>query len=454
MNISRENKDALNATLLVSVEKEDYAEQVEKVLRDYRKKARIDGFRPGMVPIGLIRKMYRKPVLVEEINKIVSEALSRYLVEEKIQILGEPMPSEERDREQDWDNQENFEFAFDLGLAPEFEFEVSGKDKVPYYEISIDKKMTDSYREDLTRRFGKFDPEETVSEESMLRVTLEEADEEGKPAENGKQVENVSVSVKQIKDKDTANLLMGKVTGDQVPVTLRKAFPNETELSSMLNLPKKELGSLSPTFLLTVEEINRFQPAELNQELFDRVFGEGQVSSEKEFEEKMKEEIARSLERESDYRFQIDAREKLIDKAKMELPSAFLKRWLLAINEGKYSPEEIEHDFLHFEKDLKWQLIRNRMVKEQDIHVSDEEVLEVAMQYTRSQFQQYGLSYLPDEEIERYAKDMLNKEDDRKRFVERKLEEKVYAFLKETVKLDRKKVNSEEFNKLFEEHKH
>jgi len=453
MNITKENKDALNAILMVRVEKEDYEERVEKVLRDYRKKARLDGFRPGMVPMGLIRKMYRKPVLVDEINQIVSEAINNYLVEENIHILGEPLPSEDQQMQPDWDHQDQFEFSFDLGLAPEFELNISPKDKVPFYEIKIDKKMTDQYLEDITRRFGQFVPEESVSEDSMLKVSLQQADEQGSPEENGISASDVSVSVKMLKDKETASRLQGKKKGDTLLIDIHRAFENETDISSMLNIGKNDVKNLQPHFLLTVNEINKFEPAPVNQELFDKVYGENVVSSEEEFREKLEEEISKRLEQESKHRFQIDARDVMVEKAGIDLPSDFLKRWLLAINKDKFSPEEIDRDFGRFENDLKWQLIRNRIVKDQDIHVTDDEILEVAMQYTRSQFQQYGLGYLPDNEIEKYARDIMKKEDDRKKFMDRKLDDKVFAYLLETVKLDRKKVSSEEFNQLFEENK-
>lgn len=454
MNITRENTDNLNVTLIVKVEKGDYEEKVEKVLKDYRKKARIDGFRPGMVPPGLIRKLYRKPVMAEEINKVISEALYGYLSQEKLQVLGEPLPSESRQKPIDWENQEEFEFAFDLGLAPEFDLQVTGKDKVPFYDINIDKKMTDAYLEDIKRRYGSFEDEETANSESMLRVRLEQTDENSAPVPEGIQAEAVSVSLKTIKDEVVLKDFVGRKPGDSLLINIHRVFSSATELSAMLNIPKKKVAALAPHFLMTINEISRFTPAPVDPELFNSVYGEGQVSSEEEFMKRIEEDIRQNLNNESEQRFRIDAREKLIEKSGINLPADFLKRWLRKINEGKYSPEEIEHDFDHFEKDLKWQLISDRIVREHGIEVSSEEILDLAKQYTRSQFQRYGLGYLPDEEIEKYAGEMLKKEDDHKRLHNSKLEEKVFVFLRETVKLDRKKVNSEEFNALYEKHNH
>lgn len=453
MNITRENVDELNVVLKVKVELVDYEERVNTVLNDYRKKVKKDGFRPGKVPPGLIRKLYRKPVLIEEINKLVSESISRFLAEEKLRILGEPLPSESYDQSIDWDNQADFEFSFDLGLAPDFSVNLTDKDMIPYYLITPDKKMKDSYVENIIRRFGSFKNIERVEEGAYLKGKTEQLGEDLLPLETGISIEDLSIYLDLIKDEEIKSSFLGKTTGDQIIFNIRKAFPNEADVATMLNIKKEHVASIAPLFRYTVQTISRFENAPLNQELFDKIYGEGIVTSEEEFYKKIEEEMAANLLRESEYRFQVDTRNTLIQKYHFSLPTAFLKRWLYTINEGKYTAEQIDHDFEHFEKDLKWQLIRDKIVMENKIAVTDEEVFESAKLITISQFRQYGITSFPPDQVEGYARDLLKREEDKKRIIERKIEEKVFTFIKNTVHLDNKNITAEEFNILYKKEK-
>lgn len=449
MNITRENINDLNALLKVEIRKDDYAGEVEKVLRDYRKKANVKGFRPGMVPMGLVRKMYGKAVQLEEINKLVSDNIRKYLTDEKLEILGDPLPDLSQNEKINFDTQEDFEFRFELGLAPQFELNLSNKNKVTVYEITIDEKMKSDYISNYTRRFGQFRNEEETGDSDMLKGTIAELNEKGEILEGGKTADNAALTISVIKDEEIKKNFTGKKSGDSIDFDLRKALPNDYEIAGILRIQKEEAEGISGAFRYTIDQINRFIPAEINKELFDKIYGEGIVNTEEEFNAKIEEEIKRNLKNESDYKLGMDIKKLVMEKTDFALPEDFLKRWLLAVNE-KTTQEQIDKEFDSFAQDLKWQLIRNKIAKENDVKITEEELHQEAENITRYQFQQYGLFYATDEQIHNYAAEMLNREEDAKRIAERILEEKAVEKLKEVVKLEEKQVTAEEFNKLFE----
>ena len=450
MDITEEKVDNLNAILKIQIGKEDYESRVGDVLKDYKKKVRLDGFRPGKVPVGLIKKMYGKAVLIEEINKIVSESISKYLIDKDLKILGEPLPSDKEQKTIDWDNQTDFEFAFDLGLAPEFDMNLSKKDKIPFYEIKIDQKLRDTYIENYTRRYGTFTPVEMAGEKEMLKGSIRQIDAEGNIAENGIYAEDTSFSIEIIKDKKIKDKFVDARIKDVINFDIKKAFPNDQEIASILYINKDDVPALSPYFQFTINEISRFENAELNQEFFDKAFGKDKVKTVEEFEILVENEIKNNLTREEEFKFSLDVKEKTINKLEIELPVEFLKKWLVRINEGKVAKEEIDKDFEKFEKDLKWQLIKDKIIKENEIKVTEDEALDYAKKVTLMQFQQYGMTNIPDEQLENYAGGLLKKEEENKRIYEKKYEEKVIEFIKELVKIDHKEVTADEFNKLFD----
>ena len=345
MNIRKENIDELNAVLSINLTKEDYEGRVKTVLDDYRKKARIDGFRPGKVPAGMINKMYRKPVLLEEVNKLVSESISKYLIEEKLNILGEPLPHVEEKKTIDWDNDSEFEFKFDLGIAPDFELNISSKDKIPFYTIKVDNKLIDKYVDSYTQRFGALESIDAMTEKALLKADIKELDLEGTIVDKGIHVEEATLSVEMIKDDKLKKTVLSSKKGDLLNMDLKKAYPSDAELAGILKIDKSLVAQLPQNFQVTVKDINLFKNAEVNQELFDKVYGEGVIKDEKEFREKIAEEAKKGLIQDSNYRFRIDAKDALIKKFKSALPNDFLKRWLLLINEGKYDMEQIEKEF-------------------------------------------------------------------------------------------------------------
>jgi trigger factor len=433
----------------VKIEKADYGENVEKVLRDYRKKANIKGFRPGMVPIGLIRKMYGLAVKVEEINKAVSENIHKYITEEKLDILGDPLPKTDEQEEYNFETRDDFNFSFELGLAPAFELQIDNKTKVDFFEIIIDEKMKTDFVNNYTRRFGEFHKADITEDKDILKGKIEAIDPEGNPKAEGPSSETSTLAVDIIKDEDIKKEFIGRKENDSIDFDLKKAFPNDSEIAGLLGKKKEEVTGAEGNFRFTVKEISRFKPAELNQELYNKIYGEGVVNSGEEFMKKIEEEIASSLRRESDFKVMQDIKKLALDKTEFPLPEEFLKKWLLKVNENTTS-EQIDKEFDSFRKDLRWQLIRNKVAKENEMKITEEELLKEAENITRYQFRQYGLYYATDEQISNYAKETLKREEEAKRIADKILEDKVLSQLKGLVILEEKKVTAEEFNKLFE----
>jgi len=453
MNITKENISKVNALLKVNVTKDDYTEKVETQIKDYKKKACVDGFRPGKIPEGLVRKMYGKAILVEEVNKIMSESLTKYLIDEKLNILGEPLPNRENQKPIDFDNDTDFEFVFDIALAPEIDVKLSKKDKITFYDIKVDGKILDSQIDNYLRRFGEFKDVEEATDMEMLTGNFVQVDENNAVVDGGINTEHVKITIEYIKDKEVKDLFSAKKVGDKVIFDLRKAYPSDTEIASMLHIDKEKAKELTGNFEFTINQIQRFEKAEMNQDLFNKAFGDGVINSEKEFKEKLTAEIKENFVKESDYRFMFDAKENLVSKLNPELPAEFLKRWLLEINKGKFTSEQIEAEYPAFEEDLKWQLIKDQIIKTNEINVDEQEVLALAKEVTAAQFMQYGLNNLPDEHLENYAKEILKKDSERKKLFEKKLEDKVVAYIKDSVKLDVKEVSTEDFQKLWTEQK-
>lgn len=449
MNITRENTDDLNAVLKVQIDKADYDEKVEKVLKDYRKKANIKGFRPGMVPIGLVRKMYGRAVQIDEINKVVTENVQKYLTDEKLEILGDPLPRTDETDKIDFETQESFTFSFDLGLAPSVEIKLSKKNKVIYYEIEADEKMKSEYLENYTRRYGHFHTADVSEEKDMLKGRIEAIDEEGNPKADGLFADDTSLGIDVIKDKKIKKQFIGKAEGNTIDFDLRKALPNDYEIAGLLKKKKEEVSKIEGSFRFTIKEVSRFHAAELNQELFDRIYGVGIVTSEEEFKKKVVDEIATNLKQESDYKLSLDLKKLAVDKTDLKFPEDFLKRWLLKVNE-KTTAEQVEKEFDSFRQDLKWQLIRSSVAKKNEVKITEEELLKEAETITRIQFRQYGLFYASDEQVTNFARETLKREDEAKKIADKILDEKVIAIIKEIVKLENKTLTVDEFNKLFE----
>lgn len=450
MNIVRKDIDAVNALVTLQVSKADYEEKVEKTLRDYRKKASIPGFRPGMVPIGLVKKMYGKAVLAEEINKLVSENIYGYIKDNDINILGEPLPNETEQAPIDFDTLEDFEFKFDIGIAPDFELSLDKKDKVKHYEITLTDEMVDNQVKQYTGRFGQYLQVEEIEEKDVVKVDLVELTADKQPNENGIKGEAGVLCPAYIKDAKQKKLFIGKKIGDTIVFNPKKAFENVAEIASMLKITKEEAENVTADFQLTVTGVTRYQESEINQSLFDKVFGEGQIKSEEEFIAKIKESIQQNLQSDSDYKFALDARTTLIKKLdKVVFPDGFLKRWVLATNTD-ITPEKLEEDYSKMIEDLKWHLIKDKIAKANNIQVETEDVNAYARKIAKAQFAQYGMPNVPDDILDNYVKDMVKDEKSIKNVIEGVMNDKVVHVIKENVKLDTTKISIEDFNKLLE----
>ncbi len=451
MNISKENIDDLNAVIKLTVEKSDYESRVDDVLKDYRKKANMPGFRPGKVPAGLVKKMYGKHVLAEQVNKIVSEEISKYLYESKLNILGEPLPSETQETI-DFETQESFTFNFDVAMAPEFKAELSDKDKLPYYSIEVTDEMLDAQIKQATSRFATSEPQKQANEKSLVKGDIIQADKDGNATEEGISAEGAVVAVDNLKTKKATGMFTGCEVGDVLVFNPKTSLNTVDDVAFLLKITKEEAEAVKGDFQFTVKEITNYVEPEMNQELFDQILGKDIASSEEEFKAKIKEDLEKTLAFESEYKFSMDAREMLMGKIDISLPEAFLKRWILTINHDndQINAETIDNDMPRYVEDLKWQLIKNQIIKDNEIKIEENDVVEVAKKSAKMQFLQYGLSNIPDEHIENYAKDMLKQEEQLRNMSETAAQEKVLAHIKEAVKLEESALSREDFNKLFE----
>ena len=441
MNITRENIDELNAEVRIEIVKADYEEKVDKKLREYRRTASVKGFRPGHVPPALIRKMYGTSVLVDEINTLVSESLSDFILKENIDILGDPVPKNDG-HSFDPEKSDDFTFTFELGLAPVFEVNLAKKQKLTRYLIEPDAKMIADYVDNYARRNGEFITAELSEEKDILKGQIASAD--GTITN-----EDASLSVEIVKDEALKKEFIGKKEGDSITFDIRTAFPNDYEIAGLLKIQKDEAKDINGTFTITVREVSRFRPADNDQALWDKVYGEGTVSSAGEFEARVTDEIKGYFSRETDYKLKTDARDTLLKKTEFDLPDEFLKKWLVRVNE-KTTAEDIEKDYDHFRDDLRWQLIKNKIAKDNEVKITDDEILEEAKLFTMDQFTQYGLYYATDDQITSFARDMIKKEDEARRIAEKVLDTKVLDIVIDSMKVDDKKVSAGEFNKLFE----
>lgn len=451
MNVSLQNIDKVSALLTVKLEKADYQEKVDKSLKNFRQKAQVPGFRPGMVPMSLVKKMYGKAVIAEEVNKALSDAVYKYIQDNKINILGEPLPNEEKQKEIDFDTMEEFEFLFDIALAPEFTAEVSAKDKVDYYTIDVTEEMVDNQVKAYTQRSGKYEKVDVYADNDMLKGLLAELDEAGNTKEGGIQVEGAVMMPSYMKNDEQKAIFANAKVNDVLVFNPYTAWDgNVAELASLLKIEKDAAAEMKSNFSFQVEEITRFVAGELNQEIFDQVFGKDVVKTEEEFRAKVKEVVANQFVADSDYKFLIDARKMLTDKVgKLEFPDALLKRIMLLNNSDK-GEQFVEENYDKSIEELTWHLIKEQLVKTNDIKVEQEDITNMAKEATRAQFAQYGMMSIPDEILDNYAKEMLKKKESIEGLVNRVVETKLAAALKPQVKLNNKTVSAEEFNKMFE----
>ncbi|MBQ8989211.1 MAG: trigger factor [Prevotella sp.] len=452
MKITFDCPDKINGLLTMTIEPADYQEQVEKTLKNYRKKAQVPGFRPGMVPMGMIKKQYGTAVKVDEVNKVMGEKLYGYIRENNIQMLGEPLPNQEKQVPQDFEKDGELTFVFDIAVAPEFKAELTAKDKIDYYTIKVDDKLIDDQVQMYASQAGEFVKAEVFSGNDTITGDLRELDESGNTKEGGMTVEGAMVMPAYIKADDQKKLFDGAKPGDIITFNPKKAYPdNDAEVAALLKVKKEDVKDLASDFSYQITEIRHFEPAAVDQKLFDRVFGEGTVKDEKEFRQKIADSIAPQLQQNSDYKFLLDVRAHLEKKVgELKFPEALLKRVMLQNNQDK-GADYVEKNFEGSIKELKWHLIKEQIVAANNIKVEDDDLKAVAKEAIRAQFAQYGMSNVPEDVLENYATEQLKKRENVENFVDRAVDMKLTETLKNVVKLNQKEVSLADFNKLMQE---
>ncbi len=449
MNVTLEKNGNVNGIITISFKEEDYQNDVKKELARIGREHPLKGFRPGHVPASLLKKHYGNEVLVNVIDRKVSKALNDYIQENKLDVLGEPMLS--KDTKINFNTDKDFDFKFDLGFAPEFDIKLDKRVKVPYYNIEVNQEMIDKQNDSLKKRFGKQVPGEVASEDSLLRGSMVELNEDGTEKAEGIKVEKTIISPQYLKDDDEKAKFVGHKVDDEIVFNPYKAAAgNLTELAAMLNIDKKD-AEVKSDFKFVPNEILVNQEAEVNQELFDNVLGKDVAKDENEYFEKLKEMISNQLKNDSNYRFTIDAEEVLKKKVgDLELPDEFLKRFMAARAGKEADEKKIEEDYPKTKAQIMWQLIKEKVARNLNVKLEKEDVMRLARFFAAQQFAQYGMTNIPDDVIEKYAGELLEKQEYANEIQNRAFEDKLFAAIKEAVGLNEKNVTVEEFNKLFE----
>ena len=453
MNIQFEAPDKINGLMTITLESADYQSEVDKTLKDYRKRANIPGFRPGQTPMGMIKRQFGASVKVDVVNKMLGEKLYEYVRDNNIHMLGEPLPSEKQEP-LNIESDDTLTFKFDIAVAPEFKAELTEEDKIPFYNITVDEKLIDQQVEMYQSRSGHYDKVEAYDAEQrdMLKGDLRELDADGNVKEGGIEVADAVLMPQYIKVDDQKKLFDGCKLGDIITWNPRKAYPEgDVEVSSLLKIEKDDVKNHEGDFTYQITEISRFVKAEVNQALFDQTFGEGAVKSEKEFRQRIAEMISQQFSADADYKFLLDVRAYMEKKVgKLEFPEALLKRVMLNNNKDK-GADFVEKNFEASIKELGWHLIKEQLVAAQGLKVEDEDVKQVAKESARSQFAQYGMSNVPDEYLDNYAQEMMKKRENVEGLVDRAVDLKLTAALKGLVKLDKKSISLEDFQKMLQQ---
>ena len=451
MEITLQNVSEVKGMLTVKLVKADYEPKVEKALKTFRQKANIPGFRPGMVPMGLIKKQYGSAVKAEEINKMLQEAVYSYLKENKVDMLGEPLPNEDQQKTLDFDTMEELEFLYDIALAPKFDAALTSADTLPYYTIEISDEMVSNQVNMYTQRNGRYEKVEEYADNDMVKGLMCQLDENGNTVEGGIQAEDAVVLPKYMKNAAQTALFEGTKVGDVITINPREAYDgNEAELASLLKISKEEATNVNGNFSYQISEITRYVPGDLTQEIFDQVYGEGAVNSEEEFRARVKEDLTKQFVPESDYKFLIDVREYVMNRiGELKFADDVLKR-IMHINNPDKDDAYVDEHYANTIKELSWHLVKEQLVEKAGIKLEENDLLNQAKENVRAQFAQYGMTNVPEDMLTNYATEMLKKKESIEGLVNRAIETRLAAALKQEVTLDSKSVSLEEFNKMFE----
>ena len=446
MNITQEKLNDLNAVIKISIAPEDYTEKVEKTIKDQAKKATLPGFRKGMVPVAHIKKMYGRSILVEEINKMLSDTLNNYLSENKVEILGQPLPKVDESKEFKWDFTDAFEFEYEIGLAPAVELSIGAADEFKAYQVKADDETLASRVKNIRKSYGKMTNPEVSADEDVLYADLAELSADGSVFEGGIN-HTGSIRLDQVTDENVKQSLIGLKKDDVVQLDLQQAFGNnENVIAKLLDITEDAAKELKSTFQVTVKNVNRLEEADLNQEFFDKIFGEGVVTDEAGFTAKITEEIEGMFKQDADRKLQNDIYTKLTEEIKMELPDEFLRKWLKATNE-KLTDEELAEGYDDFAKNLKWTLIENKIIKDNNIEIKYDEVFATAKERLDAQFRMYSPAPMPDDQLTQYTTTFLQERDNANRIFEEVKALKVFNHIKSVATISEEEIA---YNKFIE----
>ena len=437
MKVTKNAVDDLNMTVSIALEKEDWAELRKKKLNEYRRTADIRGFRRGMAPMSLIEKVHGGQALAEVVNKLVTDSLNNFIEENKLNLIGEPLPSEKQS-ENNWADPDTFTFDFDLAVAPEVNLTVTADDKIPFYTVTVTKEALKEYKHGLLKQYGQLESAEASKEDDFVIADFVSGEQK---------IEGAYVALRSMPE-DVKKEFVGLKKGDVKQVDIVRTFPNEADRAAMFHVKKEELETLPVEWTMTVGDIKTFVDAPLTQATFDQIFGEGACKDEAEFDAKVKERLQADYAQESDYRFMIDAKEYLIDKAAIQLPDAFMKRWIKTANGDKFTMEQIEAEYDLFAKDFRWNMIRTRIMKDQDLKVSKDDVMKQAKSMAAYQFAMYGMQNVPDEHLTKYAEQMLADHQQAERIIEKVEDDLVLTWVRNTATLENKKISLEKMREF------
>jgi len=447
MNISQEKIDNLNAVVKININPEDYQPRVDKAIKDQAKKAKIPGFRPGMVPASHIKRMYGKSILVDEINSLLSDTLNKYIDDEKLEVLGQPLPKLEDDKQYNWDFADNFEFNYEIGLAPDFSINFSSNDKLTQYIIKVDEETLASRIKNIRRSYGKMTNPDVSADDDVLYAELTQLSPDGSVFEDG--ISNTtSVRLEHIKDEAIKASLIGLKKGDEITLDLQKAYDNDAaKIAGLLKIDEETAADLRSNFRLTVKNVNRLEESDLNQEFFDKLFGEGTVTTEDEFRARITEELEGMMAQDAERKLQDEIYKFALGKLNFELPDEFLKRWLKASNE-KLSEEELAGGYNDFAQNLKWTLIGNKIVKDNEIQIQYEDVFQTAKFRLDQQFRMYSPQPLSDEQLSQYTVQYLQNKENANKIFEEVKSLAVFNYIKGVITLEPQEILYTDFQKL------
>ncbi len=450
MEIIQEQNGPLEAVIRVTLTEEDYREQVDKELKNLQKKAQMPGFRPGKVPMGLVKKMYGKSVLAEEVNKILADSVYNYIKDKELNVLGSPVPDREMADSIDWETQTDFLFQYQIGLAPDIDLELTNDIEVKYYNVGVKDEVVDDYVQDIRKRYGKMTNPGVAGDEDVLFGEFAEMEDENKPKTEGHS-HKANLYIQYIKDETVRGQLVGKKPGGHIVMDVAKSVGSETEAAAMIGVKKEELGNVGPLFRFTIESISRMEPAVMDEAFYKQAAPDNDIRTEERFREFIREQVSKQYQADADKHFRNVVKEKLLEMTSLRLPERFLKKWLLDTNKEELTEEKVEQEFDQYSDTFRWQLLENHLIKQNNIEVKPEEVNEELEKFVKAQLKQYGQENVPKEMLDEYVKNIASNKEEVKKVYEHIFEQKLLDLFKQKLLLLEEDISYDDFVQLVTE---